>query len=175
MIDDPFAVALAPVRGRRQLGALLRRADQEFVRCSYLTVCGREPTASELSRSLERLSGGASRTAFLRELLPAGVSRHGNDQWLREALLRQERPGRPRWWSAMAAKAMNCFRRLRSTATPEFQAEDIREAINVLDSMSSRAGATVMRSRGSLIDPAVARAAERVYRELSAAVAQRNP
>jgi hypothetical protein len=174
MIDDPFAFALAPVRARRQFQALLLRADAEFVRCSYLTVSGREPTASEFSHSLKRLSGGVSRTAFLRELLAAGVAQHGSTRWLREAL-RHERPGRLQWWSAMARNAMDSFRRLWRRASPEFQDMLVREAIGVLDCVPARVGATVTRSQDSAIDPATASVAERVYRELSAAIAQRNP
>lgn len=160
MIDDPFAVELAPVRARRQFHALLRRAAPEFVRCSYLTVCAREPTASELSRSVERLSGGAARPAFLQELLAAYAPRHGSDRSLREALHHASLRRRP-WWSAIARNAMDSLRHLWTKVSPERQSVDPGEAIDVLDRLPTRAGAA-------------ASAAERVYRELSAAIAQRN-
>jgi hypothetical protein len=159
MMDDPFAVALAPVRARRQFQALLLRAVPEFVRCSYLTVCGREPTASELSRALERLSGGVPRIAFLRELLAAGAARHGSVRWLLEGL-RHERRGRLRWWGAMARNAMDSIRRLWTTVSPDLPGVDVREAVEVLDCMPTRT-------------EAAASAAERVYKELSAVIAQR--
>jgi hypothetical protein len=160
MIDDPFAVELAPVRAHRQFQALLRRTNPEFVRCSYLTVCAREPTALELSRSLERLSAGASRAAFLQELLAAYAPRHGSDRWLREAL-HHEPVGRRQRWSFMARSAMDSLRLLWAKVSRERQSVDPGEAIDVLDRIPPRAGA-------------VAGVAERVHRELSAAIAQRN-
>jgi hypothetical protein len=174
MRDDPFAAALAPVRARRQFQALLRRADGEFVRCSYLTICGREPTTSEFSRSLERLSGGSSRTALLKELLAAGANAHGSVRWLHGAL-HHETLSQSRWWSAMTRSAMDSLRRLWTRIFPEVQGADAREAIDVLDRFPTRIGHAATLSQDSAIDPAAGKAAERMYQELSAAIAQRKP
>lgn len=91
MLDDALEFALAPERARRQLEALLLRADPEFVRCAYLGAAAREPTSLEYAEMLRRLRAGASRLSLLTDLLAsADASPCDGASWLRDSL-RDER------------------------------------------------------------------------------------
>jgi hypothetical protein len=164
MRDEVLAFTLAPARARRQLKALLLRADPDFVRCAYLTAVRREPTAEEHSEALGRLAAGASRTAMLSQLLAAGADASGRDGpwWLRYAL-RHERLGRlslPRIVTRLHLNPVPWFVKL---AFRQFINEDPKAAFVMLERVSDRATGAV--------DPTEARVADRVYKDLAAVAA----
>jgi hypothetical protein len=161
MRDDVLAIALAPARARRQLRALLLRADSEFVRCAYLTAARREPTASEFSAALQRLNAGSSRTAMLRDLMAGSAAASGRSGpwWLRYAL-RHERLGRlPLLRAAMRLRfdPLSWFMKL---AFRQFINEDPKAAFVVHERVPAATAGTA--------DPSEARVADRVYKDLAA-------
>lgn len=152
MLDDVLEFALAPVRARRQLQALLMRADPEFVRCAYLSAAWREPTAREGAEALARLAAGASKITILTELLAArtdAAGRHGA-WWLRHAL-GHERLARMPLLRPVAQMPLNPLPWLMRLVFKRFINEDPRAAFVLLESVTAREGGRPIRPSRALL------------------------